>query len=122
MFVVLCFIFFFFKQKTAYEMRISDWSSDVVLFRSPILGQTGKSEVDRAVTVRVVFTHDVADDAAALAIGPARDIAGLLTGIENATMYRLQTVSYVRQGAADDDRHGVVEKIGRASCRESVCQ
>src|SRR3546814_2687221 len=27
-FIVLCF-FFFFKQKTAYEMRISDWSSDV---------------------------------------------------------------------------------------------
>src|SRR3546814_5188498 len=30
--VVRCycrFIFFFFKQKTAYEMRISDWSSDV---------------------------------------------------------------------------------------------
>src|SRR3546814_574572 len=25
---VLC-VFFFFKQKTAYEMRISDWSSDV---------------------------------------------------------------------------------------------
>src|SRR3546814_5022638 len=23
------YIFFFFKQKTAYEMRISDWSSDV---------------------------------------------------------------------------------------------
>src|SRR3546814_10088914 len=37
MFTGLCFcavlcdllIFFFFKQKTAYEMRISDWSSDV---------------------------------------------------------------------------------------------
>src|SRR3546814_10520845 len=27
--------FFFFKQKTAYEMRISDWSSDVCL---PIFG------------------------------------------------------------------------------------
>src|SRR3546814_9485577 len=26
--MVVCF-FFFFKQKTAYEMRISDWSSDV---------------------------------------------------------------------------------------------
>src|SRR3546814_4660369 len=26
--VLFCF-FFFFKQKTAYEMRISDWSSDV---------------------------------------------------------------------------------------------
>src|SRR3546814_20372045 len=24
-----CFLVFFFKQKTAYEMRISDWSSDV---------------------------------------------------------------------------------------------
>src|SRR3546814_10041015 len=23
------FVFFFFKQKTAYEMRISDWSSDM---------------------------------------------------------------------------------------------
>src|SRR3546814_8443114 len=30
-FVLFCNIasFFFFKQKTAYEMRISDWSSDV---------------------------------------------------------------------------------------------
>src|SRR3546814_2679626 len=25
----ILFFFFFFKQKTAYEMRISDWSSDV---------------------------------------------------------------------------------------------
>src|SRR3546814_5131850 len=28
MYFFICF-FFFFKQKTAYEMRISDWSSDV---------------------------------------------------------------------------------------------
>src|SRR3546814_17480054 len=27
--VSVFFVFFFFKQKTAYEMRISDWSSDV---------------------------------------------------------------------------------------------
>src|SRR3546814_3370555 len=26
---VYLFVFFFFKQKTAYELRISDWSSDV---------------------------------------------------------------------------------------------
>src|SRR3546814_7787086 len=26
---MFCVLFFFFKQKTAYEMRISDWSSDV---------------------------------------------------------------------------------------------
>src|SRR3546814_2969638 len=29
MFVYCLMFFFFFKQKTAYEMRISDWSSDV---------------------------------------------------------------------------------------------
>src|SRR3546814_20079828 len=29
LFVLLYTLFFFFKQKTAYEMRISDWSSDV---------------------------------------------------------------------------------------------
>src|SRR3546814_2062240 len=34
----LCF-FFFFKQKTAYEMRISDWSSDVC---SSDLGRPGR--------------------------------------------------------------------------------
>src|SRR3546814_7186279 len=27
--IVWCYLVFFFKQKTAYEMRISDWSSDV---------------------------------------------------------------------------------------------
>src|SRR3546814_2520272 len=26
---LFCLVFFFFKQKTAYDMRISDWSSDV---------------------------------------------------------------------------------------------
>src|SRR3546814_3651331 len=26
---MIVFLFFFFKQKTAYEMRMSDWSSDV---------------------------------------------------------------------------------------------
>src|SRR3546814_4038061 len=29
-----CYTFFFFKQRTAYDKRISDWSSDVLLFRS----------------------------------------------------------------------------------------
>src|SRR3546814_6176256 len=28
-FFLVCWTVFFFKQKTAYEMRISDWSSDV---------------------------------------------------------------------------------------------
>src|SRR3546814_5786870 len=32
--------FFFFKQKTAYEMRISDWSSDVC--SSDLISKVGK--------------------------------------------------------------------------------
>src|SRR3546814_8306562 len=33
------FLFFFFKQKTAYEMRISDWSSDGC--SSDLVGEEG---------------------------------------------------------------------------------
>src|SRR3546814_8839559 len=36
------FSFFFFKQNTAYELRISDWSSDVC---SSDLADTGISEI-----------------------------------------------------------------------------
>src|SRR3546814_1284578 len=35
----MIFIFFFFKQKTAYEMRISDWSSDVCSSDLDMAGQ-----------------------------------------------------------------------------------
>src|SRR3546814_10624867 len=56
----LCVLFFFFfKQKTAYEMRISDWSSDVcssdllrrvLRHRQGVLGafQVGAQHLDRA--------------------------------------------------------------------------
>src|SRR3546814_10636137 len=48
MIVIICF--FFFKQKTAYEMRISDWSSDVC--SSDLLAETvplgGKGRSDRS--------------------------------------------------------------------------
>src|SRR3546814_7945522 len=37
-FLRFVFCFFFFKQKTAYEMRISDWSSDVC--SSDLLAET----------------------------------------------------------------------------------
>src|SRR3546814_10801307 len=44
---MLCF--FFFKQKTAYEMRISDWSSDVCSSDLPFLEVEGPPrEVERA--------------------------------------------------------------------------
>src|SRR3546814_9563900 len=35
----MLFLFFFFKQKTAYEMRISDWSSDVCSSDLPVEGR-----------------------------------------------------------------------------------
>src|SRR3546814_9637798 len=86
--------FFFFKQKTAYEMRISDWSSDVcssdlaaaarVLRHrvKPILGhvQVQRTQVDAAEIGQRL--HDPGE------------VAGLVVGLE----------------------------IGRASCRERVCQ
>src|SRR3546814_10452903 len=70
---------FFFKQKTAYEMRISDWSSDVC-------------------------SSDLAER-------KARDFAG----------------HFQREGGEQEDEQGRREgdqrlEIGRASCRERVCQ
>src|SRR3546814_3096679 len=46
------FVFFFFKQKTAYELRISDWSSDVC--SSDLLAH------DEAVGLGI-FIHPVVD-------------------------------------------------------------
>src|SRR3546814_8076052 len=42
-----CLCFFFFKQKTAYEMRISDWSSDVC--SSDLVGAPVRSISRRAI-------------------------------------------------------------------------
>src|SRR3546814_7674187 len=42
----LCVFFFFFKQKTAYEMRISDWSSDVC-----------SSDLDVVIAGTALFQH-----------------------------------------------------------------
>src|SRR3546814_3933393 len=44
MLVHLSFDFFFFKQNTAYEMRISDWSSDVC--SSDLQGQSGHTAME----------------------------------------------------------------------------
>src|SRR3546814_9686562 len=49
----VCYVFFFFKQKTAYEMRISDWSSDVCssdlvwLATPPQFSSSGRAWPDR---------------------------------------------------------------------------
>src|SRR3546814_9070905 len=55
--------FFFFKQKTAYEMRMSDWSSDVfsadleVEFRP--VRKIGAERVERAGACRAALHHDL---------------------------------------------------------------
>src|SRR3546814_2391045 len=46
---VSTFVFFFFKQKTAYEMRISDWSSDVC--SSDLLEATRQRETKRGMQI-----------------------------------------------------------------------
>src|SRR3546814_10366149 len=40
-----CIFFFFFKHKTAYEVRISDWSSDVC--SSDLLGRRTSANVQK---------------------------------------------------------------------------
>src|SRR3546814_3709255 len=49
-------VFFFFKQKTAYEMRISDWSSDVC--SSDLLGAVTAAT---ACLVKGAPAHEVAE-------------------------------------------------------------
>src|SRR3546814_2051702 len=89
-------LFFFFKQKTAYEMRISDWSSDVC--SSDLFG---RKVLERQPTIDRMFWRIHRDKRsnkrnliASLEILPFRGLAQKRTAME----------------------------IGRASCRERVCQ
>src|SRR3546814_14534906 len=98
--------FFFFKQKTAYEMRISDWSSDVC---SSDLQATDEAELladDGEHEVGVGFGQEAA-------LGPAGAQPG---------------ARHTAGGDADEGLDGLVAgvagliQIGRASCREGVLQ
>src|SRR3546814_4290812 len=94
-------IFFFFKQKTAYEMRISDWSSDVC--SSDLLG-------------RGVVQHNAAVDAREEALGNGR-----ILGDDRLGVVRSVALDMSHGGIRSVD-HPDREEIGRASCRERVCQ
>src|SRR3546814_2498281 len=60
-----CYCFFFFKQKTAYEMRISDWSSDVC-----------SSDLNRADGVLIPQRAvKLAEDAASVMVLDAKNVA-----------------------------------------------
>src|SRR3546814_17504568 len=49
-------VFFFFKQKTAYELRISDWSSDVC--SSDLLDRRGRGGAGQSAQCRGVARAD----------------------------------------------------------------
>src|SRR3546814_1661411 len=89
---VVCFSFFFFKQKTAYEMRISDWSSDVC---SSDLFALMQGALDA--------------DSGSLSIPAGWRIASVEQEI---TAHQRPAREFVMDG----------DEIGRASCRERVCQ
>src|SRR3546814_2704697 len=90
---------FFFKQKTAYEMRISDWSSDVC-----------SSDLEAFLVVNGDIWTDY--DFSAL----RRPLDGL------AHLVLVDNPEHHPDGdfiLADGQIH---DEIGRASCRERVCQ
>src|SRR3546814_19649491 len=75
---------FFFKQKTAYEMRISDWSSDVC--SSDLAAPRGEAEgvgVEQLAVVGVGLEHHLVDARVLLRIpGQAHVHARLQQGAE----------------------------------------
>src|SRR3546814_4564833 len=99
-------LFFFFKQKTAYEMRISDWSSDVC---SSDLG------ADR-------LTEDVGPASAPVGLFRQHDLSFRIRRLRFLARRLSETLEV--EATADD---AVIQKmhdakIGRASWRERVCR
>src|SRR3546814_3902417 len=95
-----CFsVCFFFKQKTAYEMRISDWSSDVC--SSDLGGMSDRLTRTMPVVLGI-------DSSAAACSAAVVDGSGVLA----------REYLPLARGHAEV----LLPKIGRASCRERVCQ
>src|SRR3546814_1091561 len=102
---VLCYAlcFLFFKQKTAYEMRISDWSSDVCSSDLPEMVRRLHSDV-------IALKPD-------LVLWQLGTNAVLRSeGVDHLQALAARTVTMLHEAGID-----VVLEIGRASCRERVC-
>src|SRR3546814_5383018 len=94
-----CLCFFFFKQKTAYEMRISDWSSDVC-----------SSDLSDQVAIRESVDARMRTEA-----GKPIDLTKQKDLQTEALDSFEEYIKWREKNPSDD-------KIGRASCRERVCQ
>src|SRR3546814_6897525 len=98
---MFCLYFYFFKQKTAYEMRMSDWSADVC--SSDLRTEAGD---DRRQTRRQ---------------GPGRDF--VLPSPPYASRGTAPALQIHRsEYRADSSRARRQAEIGRASCRARVGQ
>src|SRR3546814_9050323 len=77
MIVWILFGFFFFKQKTAYEMRISDWSSDVCSSDLPRFLAGGRAQgLDRADLARTILRPRTISDRALYIAGRILQLCG----------------------------------------------
>src|SRR3546814_3926047 len=107
-------LFFFFKQKTAYEMRISDWSSDVC--SSDLADAVVLSALDSIAWALNVRGGDVAHTPVALAyaIVSADGTADLYVAPDKLT-------AAVRQHLGNAVRLPDRTRIGSTSGRGRVC-
>src|SRR3546814_3665306 len=100
----ICFLFF--KQKTAYEMRISDWSSDVC--SSDLLGSLGLGGKPGLFGSLGLF--------GGLSLGSKPGLFGSL-GVGGGLSLRSKPGLFGSLGLGSG-----LSPVGRASCRERVCQ
>src|SRR3546814_7979415 len=101
-------VLFFVKQKTAYEMRISDWSSDVCSSDLPLFASRLAAARIRATTLE----HYELQALSAIAAGGSPGLAASVMKIVGTELS--QHLTELALDAAGE--------IGRASCRERVCQ
>src|SRR3546814_11860965 len=130
------FFFFFFKQKTAYEMRISDWSSDVC---SSDLHQyvrfytsTGAVILDDALNPLELASPYTEDQLFHIRHKQGGDTMFLLhENVFPQRLRRLNTTSWalgpVPWITEPFGEHGIAparrrSQLGRATCREGVCK
>src|SRR3546814_9667297 len=107
-------VFFFFKQKTAYELRISDWSSDVCSSDLAAMQLFARQGVDATTIDEIV---DLAGVAKGTFYNYFTDRAEIARAVASDIRHELNAAVEELNRGIDDPA-----EIGRASCRERVCQ